>query len=335
MSNEPRIAIGMPVYNGAPYVEQAVRSLLQQTERNFVLLISDDCSTDETPEICAELAAEDHRIQFVRQDPHLGMTGNFNYVMGRANAEFFMLAAQDDLWEPDFIEESLSLHKESPGAVGAMTAVGFIEADGSRNTVQLPRGLSDADPGTRARSVNDGGWYAVYGLLRTDLLPAGINFEDVSGPDMAFVFGLALHGRILTSGRVLSTRRVEGYEEVPSPEGRLVWQKALGPDGHLYARRTSAMCRLMLRYTWGAPLSSAEKVRLSGHIAHTWWLRALRNNALHDSQMRIDTAREQQRYGLAILLTLRHAILRPTRALSEARLRLSQLISAIQGRKEH
>ena len=62
----PLVCIGMPVYNGARYLEEAVRSLLSQTERDFLILLSDNCSTDQTPEICARLTAEDPRIRYVR-----------------------------------------------------------------------------------------------------------------------------------------------------------------------------------------------------------------------------------------------------------------------------
>ena len=59
---EPPVTIGLPVFNGADYLEQCVRSLLDQTEADFVILISDNCSTDATPEICARLVTEDPRI---------------------------------------------------------------------------------------------------------------------------------------------------------------------------------------------------------------------------------------------------------------------------------
>ena len=58
-----RVAIGMPVYNGAPYVEDAVRSLLAQSERDIVIDVYDDGSTDETAMICERLAREDSRVR--------------------------------------------------------------------------------------------------------------------------------------------------------------------------------------------------------------------------------------------------------------------------------
>ena len=60
------ISVGMPVYNGERYLETAVRSILDQTNADFELIISDNASTDRTKEICLDLAAHDHRIKYTR-----------------------------------------------------------------------------------------------------------------------------------------------------------------------------------------------------------------------------------------------------------------------------
>src|SRR3954452_14103167 len=95
VTTEPLVTIGMPVYNGARYLEEAVGSLLSQTEKNFVLIISDNCSTDETPEICARLLAQDPRVRYVRQEMNLGATRNFEYLLRSATSPLFMWAAHD------------------------------------------------------------------------------------------------------------------------------------------------------------------------------------------------------------------------------------------------
>lgn len=57
--NLPFVSIGMPVYNGADVIEQAIESVLSQSFRDFELIISDNASTDRTEEICRRYAAED------------------------------------------------------------------------------------------------------------------------------------------------------------------------------------------------------------------------------------------------------------------------------------
>ena len=71
-STTPRVFIGLPVYNGARFLAAALDSLLAQSYRDFTLLISDNASTDETPQICAEFVARDPRVRYVRQPTNIG-----------------------------------------------------------------------------------------------------------------------------------------------------------------------------------------------------------------------------------------------------------------------
>ena len=65
MSNDkPRVSIGMPVFNSEKYLEAAIDSVLAQTYTNFELIISDNASTDQTPEICRAYATKDRRIRY-------------------------------------------------------------------------------------------------------------------------------------------------------------------------------------------------------------------------------------------------------------------------------
>lgn len=56
--DEPRVRIGLPVFNGENYLEEALVSILAQTYSDFELIISDDASTDRTQEICLDYAAK-------------------------------------------------------------------------------------------------------------------------------------------------------------------------------------------------------------------------------------------------------------------------------------
>lgn len=102
--NISTISIGMPVYNGAQYIREALNSLLAQTFTDFELIISDNASTDATQSVCEEYARRDPRIRYVRQSENRGALANFQFVLDQAQGEFFMWAAADDLWENNWIE---------------------------------------------------------------------------------------------------------------------------------------------------------------------------------------------------------------------------------------
>lgn len=100
----PSISIGMPVYNGEAFVEQAVLALCGQTERDWELIISDNDSTDRTGDLCRKLAASDSRIRYVRQQSNIGAAKNFEFVFRQSTGRYFMWAAADDMWDKHWLE---------------------------------------------------------------------------------------------------------------------------------------------------------------------------------------------------------------------------------------
>lgn len=108
----PRVSIGMPVFNGGEYIRDALDSLLAQRFTDFELIISDNCSSDDTQAICEHYAKLDSRIQYVRQSCNQGPVANFKFVLDTACADLFMWAAHDDLWAQDFLMDATRLLQE-------------------------------------------------------------------------------------------------------------------------------------------------------------------------------------------------------------------------------
>ncbi|MCA9267295.1 MAG: glycosyltransferase family 2 protein [Planctomycetales bacterium] len=98
----PKISIGMPVYNGQPYLVDAVESLLAQTFDDFELIIADNASTDETEAICHDFAARDQRVRYIRRPSNIGAAANFSDVMRQSRGEDFRWAGADDICRPDY-----------------------------------------------------------------------------------------------------------------------------------------------------------------------------------------------------------------------------------------
>ena len=86
MTAQPRLSIGLPVYNGEEYLAESLDALLGQTYEDFELVISDNASTDGTQEICREYAARDSRIRYLRLPRNIGAAPNHNYVFDRVAA---------------------------------------------------------------------------------------------------------------------------------------------------------------------------------------------------------------------------------------------------------
>ncbi len=114
----PIVSIGMPVYNGAKYICEALDSLLAQTFSDFELIISDNASKDDTAAICRAYSLKDPRIQVVSQPMNQGALANFQYVLDQSRGAFFMWAAADDKWDANWIERLYNRIKDESGAAG-------------------------------------------------------------------------------------------------------------------------------------------------------------------------------------------------------------------------
>lgn len=115
-----KLTIGMPVYNGASTIRFALDSLLTQTYSEFVLIISDNASMDNTESICLEYQLKDQRVRYVRNLENIGPHHNFCKVLDEAETEFFMWAAHDDHWAKDYIESIMECFKQCSSSIAAI-----------------------------------------------------------------------------------------------------------------------------------------------------------------------------------------------------------------------
>jgi glycosyltransferase involved in cell wall biosynthesis len=123
----PLIAIGLPTYNRPAGLRRMVQALLAQTEQNFVLVVSDNASTQpEQQALLNELAAADPRITVVRSPTNVGMNGNFLNAFAHTapfNAPYFVWAADDDYYHPGYLATCLEMMAAHPEAALTIPSV--------------------------------------------------------------------------------------------------------------------------------------------------------------------------------------------------------------------
>ena len=95
-STSPLISVCIPTYNGHPYIETLVNELLRSSRSDFEIVVSDDCSTDETWDFVVRVSQSDHRLQCFHNESNLGMDRNFAACVARARGRFVWLTGQDD-----------------------------------------------------------------------------------------------------------------------------------------------------------------------------------------------------------------------------------------------
>lgn len=104
--SNPRVDIGLPVLNGERFIRRALESLLSQSYGNIRILLSDNGSVDATVDVAKQVIELDSRIQLYEGEKG-SATDNFSFVLNESDSDFFMWAAYDDVWSPDFIQKGL------------------------------------------------------------------------------------------------------------------------------------------------------------------------------------------------------------------------------------
>ena len=99
-----KVFVGMPVYNGERFIDEAIRSIRAQTLTDFVLLIADNASTDRTEAICRDHANADPRIRYVRHAQNIGAPGKPGITCSiRLPAPYFKWATANDTIAPEML----------------------------------------------------------------------------------------------------------------------------------------------------------------------------------------------------------------------------------------
>ena len=108
------ITIFLPVYNGANYIKQAIDSVLAQSYTHRKFLIVDNCSTDNTVEICQPYLA-DARFTYIRNEINLGVHGNFHKALSLCDTTYFAYLSHDDIYvRPDAFAQAHQLLVADP-----------------------------------------------------------------------------------------------------------------------------------------------------------------------------------------------------------------------------
>lgn len=236
MSRKPLVSIGLPVYNGAMYLRQAIDSILAQTFVDFELVICDNASTDETEEICLDYARRDPRVRYHRNETNIGGSRNHNRVFELSRGEYFAWAGHDDVRAPTFLERTVRVLDADPAIVLCFSTTCWIDASGRVIAIRPfgPRADS-SDPVERFRELirMDHNLDPCYGLIRSDVLRQTRLEGQYADSDRVLLAELALHGRFFQIREELLFRRdhpLRSTKLYPSRHERTAWFEPGGAD---------------------------------------------------------------------------------------------------------
>jgi glycosyltransferase involved in cell wall biosynthesis len=264
----PVASVGLPVYNGAGYLEDSIESFLGQTFQDLELIISDNGSTDDTPEICRRFAERDPRVRFVRTPVNRGLAWNHNRVAALARGRYFMWAPADDRFAPDYVERCVEVLEADPGI--AYVYGGMVLTDEHGNV--LGREVNRYDLSSESASVRFwdqlivyGGQH-FYGMMPTSILRRIRPHRTFPWAERAIFTELSLYGRFHLIPGDRYFRRIHPGQLSAVRADRKVEITVLDPKREAWWRRIPPLVRA--EYTLAffgaverAPLGRAERWR--------------------------------------------------------------------------
>jgi glycosyltransferase involved in cell wall biosynthesis len=127
----PVVSVVMATYNHAPYVAQAIESVLTQRDADIEFLIADDGSTDSTVQVVTSIS--DPRIRFFPHQANRGACVVTNELIGHASGEFVALINSDDYWSvPDKLSFQLDIMRKTPSLGATFGRVRLIDEQGAQ-----------------------------------------------------------------------------------------------------------------------------------------------------------------------------------------------------------
>lgn len=205
-AERPLVSVGFPLYNNAETVKRALRSIQRQTWGLIEIILSDDGSSDSTYAICERIAANDDRIRLYRQEQNLYYQ-NFGFVLERARGEYFMWAAGDDFWRPQFIEANMKVLLSDPECVCSVSRCLFVK---NKRPFAIAKGtyaLSDSPEDNIARFLRfPSDNTRMYGVFRRHVLLKAFPRQNFHAYDWALSAATLAHGTHYEVGRILMRR---------------------------------------------------------------------------------------------------------------------------------
>jgi glycosyltransferase involved in cell wall biosynthesis len=259
------VTIGLPVYNGAPYLDSALRTLCAQSFRDLTILVADNASNDSSPQIIEYWAARDARIRIHRHASNIGALPNFRWVLEHADSPWFMFAAHDDQWSPGCVSALVAAISARDGLEIAIPRMVNFQ-DVIEQPVKIrsyPERIDQLQRWQRVRLAlhrSRPGW--IYSLFSRQRLMAAMHaaqaLDQPWGEDVLALLNVLVHGAITGSNAATYYRRA-----TPQSAARYRPKSAAG---HFMLYRK--FLRLAFQALESAQLSRLERLRLLPALLH-------------------------------------------------------------------
>lgn len=270
------LAVGMPVFNGARWLEESIESILSQSFSDFELFIADNASTDETEAICRRYVDRDSRVRFHRHEHNRGALRNYNDVFAMTASKYFKWASCSDICKPTLFERCVeTLEARDDVVLAYAQTMLFSSVTGQQRLFYQNLTLEADSPSNRIGIALD--WLeglnnAYNGVFRRSALVNVMPYKEARGHDINFMLEMSLHGKFVEICEPLFHRRYQADSTgdlLDAEEEELFF----GARNKRYGRWERAIRQMdRLVFPFRAPISLSEKIRVELELVSrlTW-----------------------------------------------------------------
>lgn len=273
---DPRLSVGVPVYNGETFLRQTLESILAQSFGEFELIVSDNASTDGTEAIAREFAGRDVRVRYHRNEKNLGLARNYNLLFSLASGEYFKWASADDLCLPGYLERCIAVLDREPEVVLVYPKTRFVDATGKILDIEDPGWNLTSDlPEERLRYVvTSAHWVnSILGVIRSRALAKTRLLPSYPGGDYCVLGELSLMGKFFEIAEPLYQRRIHpGSSSQHQRDARVIAEYWKGAGGSVPMPQWSRSFD-HFRTLMGSELGPGAKLSVSLSLLHAMYWR--------------------------------------------------------------
>lgn len=268
----PRVSVLMPVFDSAPYLRDALESIISQTFADFELIVVNDGSTDGSSAILADFAREHENVRMIERS-NRGLIDTRNQLLEEAQGEFIAWMDSDDLSHPDRLRLQVSAFDADPDLVCVGTNIQLVDPEG--HDLGTERYPADDASIRREQAAGNGMRFASTMQRRSAALATGgFRHPFKMGEDFDFLLRVAEGGNIANLKEILYVYR-QHLSNTCSALG-LNWPKIRDVILELAReRRDSGTDRLQRGELIEFPLAKpGDDKKLAPFVLRTWGLGA-------------------------------------------------------------
>ncbi len=205
LTANPLISVVMPVHNARPFLNESIKSILDQTLADFEFVILDDASTDGSGELLREWSQRDSRIHLFKSERQQGLSRSSNTVVSKARAAIVARMDADDISHPERLKRQWAVLENRPDVVAVGTLCDGIDAKGN-----LVRPRDRWRVVRRSQYIPFAHGSAMFRKEAFEVVK-GYCEDFTGGEDQDFFFKMTSAGRVVTLPDLLYHFRYHSY----------------------------------------------------------------------------------------------------------------------------